>query len=452
MLKQSTCPIEASNIANLGSELEHKIKEAAAGHEPAWRGKGSSAGLFVWRIEKFTVQPWPTNQLGKFYKGDSYIVLHTYQKEGGNGLASDIHFWLGAETSQDEAGTAAYKTVELDDFLGGEAVQHREVQDNESVLFLSYFPERTITIMEGGIESGFNHVEATTYQPRLLWLKGNKADRIRVTQVPLSYTSLNSGDVFLLDLGLKIYQWNGKKASFFEKIQAGKIARSLRDERGEAEAFMFTEGDDDLAPFWEALGGEGPVKSADEGGSDSSASSSSSEAHRLLRLTDAGGSLKFSLEHEGELKRGMLDSSDVFVVDTGVEVYVWIGKNSSRGERKHGMQYGQQYLAEYGRPAELPLSRVVEGGENTVFEMAFVDGHFSSSRSSASSASTHSCCPHYPAGGSSGAWAFAQQQKADESPASALRPGQTPEPDVAEQIVGEVFSFFAGKIKNHFFK
>lgn len=81
---------------------------------------------------------------------------------------------------QDEAGTAAIKTVELDAILGGRAIQHRELQGYESDKFLSYF-KPCIIPMEGGFASGFKKPEEEKFETRLYICKGKRG--IRVKQV-----------------------------------------------------------------------------------------------------------------------------------------------------------------------------------------------------------------------------------------------------------------------------
>ena len=75
----------------------------------------------------------------------------------------------------------ADKTVELDDKLGGEPVQHREVQENESSLFLGYFGG-ALSYLDGGVESGFRHVEKEEHIVRLLHVKG-RAGSILLNEV-----------------------------------------------------------------------------------------------------------------------------------------------------------------------------------------------------------------------------------------------------------------------------
>jgi len=371
MLKAKQYNVADSNIANLGSDLEKKVREAAAKKEPAWERAGTAVGLQIWRIEKFHVKAVPKDTYGTFYSGDSYIVLNTYKKPNANALLWDVHFWLGTHTTQDEAGTAAYKTVELDDKLGGAPIQHREVQGYESPLFLTYFKNQ-IRILEGGVESGFNHVKPEEYKPRLLHLKGKK--RVRVTQVELSGESLNSGDVFILDFGMNIFQWNGSKAGPSEKMKGAQLCRAIDDERkGLPKVHVFEEAHkgDDQNEFWSTLGGRPDrIKSAEEGGADTDAEKS--DLKRLFRLSDASGTMKFELVGEGKaVKKSLLDANDVFILDTGAEVFAWIGKASSEEEKKKAMGFAQTYLANYNRPAYLPISRILQGGENEVFEQSF---------------------------------------------------------------------------------
>jgi len=294
--------------------------------------------------------------------------LNTYRKKDSPKLLWDVHFWLGKYTTQDEAGTAAYKTVELDDLLGGDPVQHREVMGHESDLFLSYF-KNEIKLLDGGVDSGFRHVEPEKYRSRLLHLKGKK--KVRVTEVDLSHSSLNSGDVFILDAGLILHQWNGSKAGPQEKMKGAQLCRAISDERkGLAKIDVLEETGKDLANFWKAIGGQGPVKSAEEGGDDAEAEKATEK--RLYQLSDATGTMVFKEVGKGaSVKKTLLDENDVFILDTGAEVFAWIGKGASPDEKKKAMSYAQEYLTKHNRPIYTPIARILSGGENEVFKSSF---------------------------------------------------------------------------------
>jgi len=281
----------------------------------------------------------------------------------------DIHFWLGVSTSQDEAGTAAYKTVELDDHLTGKAVQHREVQDHESTLFISYFEKHGgIKILQGGIESGFHHVQPHEYKARLLWVKGKK--NVRITEVAKTHKSMNNGDVFILDMGLKIYQWNGSKAGVFEKSKAGQLCRGIDSERdGKPVVVIVDQGSEDQE-FWNALGDKGEIP--DESTVTKDDHWEHNTEKKLWKFSDRSGQFTFEQIADGDnVKITLLNDDDVYLFDAGNHIYVWIGAKASSGEKKYAMSYAQEYTRTYQRPSILPISSIPSGRETDPFKKAF---------------------------------------------------------------------------------
>jgi len=332
-----------------------------------WNTAGSQVGLEIWRIEQFKVVPQPKSSFGAFFSGDSYIVLNTYRRPGRQNLEWDIHFWLGKESSQDEMGVAAYKTVELDDYLGGAPVQHREVQGFESQLFQSYFP-KGIRILNGGVDTGFNKVKPKEYKPRLLQVKGRKF--VRLVEVPLDAKSVNSGDVFILDLGLLIIQFNGKEARPFERSKATEICRALDDERGSVpEVVVFDEffKPEEYPKEWVDRLGKGPYASAEEGGDDLEFERMAS-GRALFRLSNASGTLTMTKVADGAAAtRDKLDPKDVFILDSGNEIFTWFGSGASREERKNGIKYAMDYLKRNNRPDTTPITVTLQGSESDYF-------------------------------------------------------------------------------------
>jgi gelsolin len=361
--------LEDSNIANYGSKMHKDAKLAAAKTEKAWEGCGAAVGIEVWRIEKFQVKRWPTDQYGTFYSGDSYIVLNTYQPDPeSDKLAYNVHFWLGEKTTQDEMGTAAYKTVELDDLLGDLPVQYREVQGFESSQFMSCFGK--ISILDGGVDSGFKSVKPDEYKPRLLHFKGKSEKSVRVSQRPLAVSSLNDGDVFLLDNGLQLIQWNGTSAGIFEKRTAMKVIAGLKEERNGRPKSEILDGDEAHDTFWSILGcTDGKIVIPDA----IPDKKVGKQTKRLFKLSDSSGSVVMTevASGDGNILKSKLASDDVMILDVGIVIYVWIGKGASKAERSQGISYATNYLTKNNLPMHTPISRVIEGKESKAFHGEF---------------------------------------------------------------------------------
>ncbi|KAI0632316.1 fragmin60 [Trametes polyzona] len=368
--------IEDSNIALLGSDLEKQVREHAGDKEPAWEHAGRVPGVQIWRIEKFAVKEWPKSHYGYFYDGDSYIVLHTYKKdEDSEELFYDLHFWLGSETSQDEAGTAAYKTVELDDHLGGKPVQYREIQSYESPRFLSYFPR--FICLHGGVASGFHHVSApppdTTrrlYRVSATQVPGRASAHLQVRQVPDQAESVVQGDVYVLDMGDKIWQFNTRSSPGKLRFKAAEFVQSLESERGgqpETTVYGGNEHGEGAGVFLAALGLSSVPDPQELAATDGDTA--------LFRLSDASGEVAF--ERVSPPTFSTFSSSDAFVLDNTTDrvspaVYVWVGRGASLTERRLALQYGQWYLYQHkqggGRAAyATQIVKMHEGQETDAF-------------------------------------------------------------------------------------
>jgi gelsolin len=372
-------PLKDSNCAGIGSDEDKAVRKGAAQAEPAWKNCGKREGTEVWRIEQFQVKEWDRKSYGKFYKGDSYIVLSTYKNPETAKLNHQIYFWLGADTTTDEMGTAAYKTVELDDFFDGEPTQHREVQGSESQEFKKLFPR--LTYMDGGTATGFRHSVSNValYEHKLFLVRRNAKGNAgcRVTEVPLKRESLNQGDCFILDAGNKIYVWDGEDASPFEKAAANTEAEHMereRDGRGNATHEI----DDE---FWKLLGGKGAIASADDV-SDAMASSLSIKQEKegkdpvLYQISDAGGELEFKEVARGKLNNKMLISDDVMMVDAHAEIFLWAGKGASSQENRSCLRIAMDYLKAGNRPTSTPIHMFKEGTaiKNALWQKTFGAG------------------------------------------------------------------------------
>ncbi|KAL5556263.1 hypothetical protein UlMin_038499 [Ulmus minor] len=334
--------------------------------DPAFQGVGQRVGTEIWRVENFQPVPVPKSEHGKFYSGDSYIVLQTTQGKGGGAYLYDIHFWIGKDTSQDESGTAAVKTVELDSVLGGRAVQHREIQGHESDKFLSYF-KPCIIPLDGGFASGFKKPEEEEFETRLYICKGKRV--VRMKQVPFARSSLNHDDVFILDTQNKIYQFNGANSNIQERAKALEVIQFLKEKYhgGMCDVAIVDDGkldtESDSGEFWVLFGGFAPIGKKVVSEDDVIPEATPA---KLYSITDGGVKIV-----EAELAKSLLENNKCYILDCGAEVFIWVGRVTQLEERKTATQAAEEFIASQNRPKSTRITRLIQGYETHAFKANF---------------------------------------------------------------------------------
>lgn len=374
--------VKDSNVEFIGTEIDHRVKYASAATEPAWNdGRvGQDEGLYIWRIEDFEVIPWPKEKYGKFYNGDSYIILYSYKvgNPPNEKLSHEIFFWLGSKTSQDEAGTAAYKTVELDEFLRGAAIQHREIEQQPSPEFLSLFPK--LKILSGGKASGFTHVDVDAKPDSITTLlrvfkHGTARDSPTIVyEVAPEWQSLDDGDVFILDKGEKIWVWQGRGCTPMEKAKAAQVVNDMTLAK-HVDVEVLAQTDSRSRIFVSLIGGQDITHTKFEAPRPLQPVEAQPERpQKLFRLSDGSGDLSFDLVKSGEpIQKSDLDTNDVFLLDTGRAVWLWRGQGASSAERAMWMKVAQTYFQQLqakegnSKVSLTPLASVVEGHESPAF-------------------------------------------------------------------------------------
>jgi len=260
--------------------------------------------------------------------------------------------------------------VQLSDNLRLPSRHHLELMMEESQMFLSYF-RGGIFYLEGGVESGFKHVEPKVYEKRLFIVKGKRYPR--VWTMPLASSSLNEGDLFILDLGLKLYFWPGVEANVNEKVKGMEILFNIKNaERGGHPVHFYPREDANAdEEFWAELGGKPtminpavPDEGVQEGGS-------GELTYSLYRVSNATGQLELTEVTERPLQKTHLDTNDTFILELSDQIYVWVGKKSNLEEKKNAMKFAKDFIEQKGKPKNTRISRLPEFGEDVHFKSFF---------------------------------------------------------------------------------
>lgn len=247
--------------------------------------------------------------------------------------------------------------------------------------------------MKGGVSTGFHHISAPPpldlhrlYKVSFSRVAGRS--NLVVREVLAKDSSLVEGDVFVLDKGRQVWQFNTKTSIGQEKFKAAEFVQSLANDRqGQCEVTVYGQSIDisrrvllGLTNATSDEGGQGAGLFLSELGADTlrpelqPVEVQSDLSPSLFRLSDSSGTITFEPVNP---IYSSLSSADAFLLDHASHldhpaIFVWLGSDSSLVEQRLAIQYAHKYLSNKQQNGErvlmtVPLIKMNQGSETKEF-------------------------------------------------------------------------------------
>ncbi|CAF0908368.1 unnamed protein product, partial [Didymodactylos carnosus] len=328
-------------------------------------GIGHQTGVTCWEIENFLPKQLEQQLNGTFYTGDCYIILKTYVDPAGI-TEWQIYFWIGKDATLDKQACAAMHAVNLRNMLGASCRTQREEQADETEEFLTLFNNRIHLIDGARTETGFWVVRDVEHPTRFYRITGTQ--KLHLELVPVAVSSLDPRHVFYLDIGPKLYVWNGKKCNYITRNKARLFVEKVnKSERKTLSELIQINQGEEPAQFWRDLGGL-PTNFQIT----NHVPEDFTPERSILYKVDLGQEFielpQVELEYGGILKKELLHTRNIYILDCFTELFIWIGKKSARLVRMAATRLAVELLAMIRRPAHAVITKTLE---SQVFKSKF---------------------------------------------------------------------------------
>ncbi|XP_068672970.1 protein flightless-1 homolog [Montipora foliosa] len=293
----------------------------------------------------------PEEEIGHFYTGDCYVFLCRYwvpveQPEGEDeeeelieqeeDFQCVVYFWQGRDANQMGWLTFTFSLQKKFEMLFGEKLEVLKTnQQQEAPRFLAHFKGKFI-IHKGKRKESDKGEKSKAKLYHIRSSGGILAKR--VIEIEPSARHLNSEFCYILKVPFEnysedgiIYVWIGSKATESEADHAKELGNEIWDSGYTVQ--IVNEGEEPENFFWVGIGGK---KDYDE-------SAEYIKYARLFRCSNEKGYFAIS-EKCSDFCQDDLASDDVMILDTGHEVFVWMGPQSSDVERKMAIKSAQVYI------------------------------------------------------------------------------------------------------------